>query len=308
MQAQDLLQARWALGVRAEGATARAVDEAFASAEVVRTWPMRGTLHVVAAEDAKWLLGLFARRNVAGAARRRRELGIDDDDLRAATRIAERALADGPISRDALYAALARGGQGVDGQRGYHLLWHLAEDARIVLAGEEVAWLEQWVRSPRALEGDEALGELATRYRRGHGPTTVEDLARWSGLPKGEASRAFEIAGEPPAFDDVAIPSALLLPGFDEYYLGYRDHSGCIAAEHTQRVVPGNNGIYRPIVVLGGRVRGTWSRKSSTKRMLVTVTPFAKLTAKETRAIEGEAMRLGAFFGEPVELAFADVA
>ena len=46
--------------------------------------------------------------------------------------------------------------------------------------------LQEWVSRPRHLERDEALGELAARYFRSHGPATAADLAAWAGLTAGD--------------------------------------------------------------------------------------------------------------------------
>ncbi|MCU0625760.1 MAG: winged helix DNA-binding domain-containing protein, partial [Gemmatimonadaceae bacterium] len=260
IQAQDLPQAQWALASRAEGATLATVDAAFARGEIVRSWPMRGTLHVVPAEDAPWLAAFFRTRNLARHARRLRELEIEARDVAIARDVVESVLGDAGMPREELFTHLVRAGQRVERQRGVLLLWHLAQDGVLCLAGDRFILAARRIASPRLLAGDEALGELARRYRRGHGPTTVEDLAFWCGLPKGVARRAIEIAGDTVDADGAAIPDALLLPGFDEYLLGYADRSACIAAEDFARIVPGGNGVFLPMLVLRGQVRGTWRR------------------------------------------------
>lgn len=305
MQAQDLAHARWALGVRTEGATIDAVERAFASGSIVRTWPMRGTLHVVPSEDAAWMTRLFRRRNLARAARRLRETEIGARDLEVARRIVENALRGGRKPREALFAELARAGQRVDRQRGVHLLWHLAQEGLVALAGDQFVWLSDLVRRPRAIDGDEALGELAARYRRGHGPATIDDFAVWSGLSKTEAKRATEIAGEEEEDEGSPAPSALLLPGFDEYHLGYADRSHCIEPRYEERIVPGGNGVFQPMVVLDGRVRGTWRRQVSRDAALVTISPFDKITARQADAVEQRANEYAAFLGRAARVVFA---
>ncbi|HEY0253202.1 MAG TPA: crosslink repair DNA glycosylase YcaQ family protein, partial [Kofleriaceae bacterium] len=77
VQAQDFAGSKWALGIRAPGTTVADVDAAFAAREIVRAWPMRGTLHVTLAEDLGWLTSLLAPRVVAGAQKRHALLGFD---------------------------------------------------------------------------------------------------------------------------------------------------------------------------------------------------------------------------------------
>ena len=106
-----------------------------------------------------------------------------------------------PSTREALLSAISAGGVVIDGQRGYHLLGHLAQTGVLVLgpiSGRQQAYvlLAEWVRDPRRLERDEALGELAGRYFRSHGPATERDLARWSGLPLGDVRRGLALCAD----------------------------------------------------------------------------------------------------------------
>lgn len=56
MQAQDYEGGLWSLGLRTKNATRDDVEQAVRDHQIVRTWPMRGTLHVVHADDVWWLL------------------------------------------------------------------------------------------------------------------------------------------------------------------------------------------------------------------------------------------------------------
>ena len=64
------------------------VEEAVVRREIVRTWPMRGTLHFVAAADVRWLLPLLTPRVIAGAASRYRQLELDEAVFARASRLA----------------------------------------------------------------------------------------------------------------------------------------------------------------------------------------------------------------------------
>jgi hypothetical protein len=78
VQAQDYLGALWALGLRTRNATEEDIEKAIAAKTIVRTWPLRGTLHFVAAADVRWMLDLLTPRAVAGSAGRRQQLELDD--------------------------------------------------------------------------------------------------------------------------------------------------------------------------------------------------------------------------------------
>ena len=78
LQAQDYGGALWAIGLRMTGATERSIEQAIAERTIVRTWPMRGTLHFVAAQDVRWLLALLTPRVIAHSAGRYRQLELDE--------------------------------------------------------------------------------------------------------------------------------------------------------------------------------------------------------------------------------------
>jgi hypothetical protein len=200
MQAQDFAAALWAIGVRVDGATAASVTRALDEGHIVRSWPMRGTLHFVAAEDLGWMLELGAPRVIRSMAARHRDLELDDGVFRASRDLAERLLSGGGrASREELMAALEAGGISTAGQRGYHIIAHLAMTGTVCwgpASGTQQALVlvEEWIRSPRALDRDEALGELVLRYLSGHGPATLQDFVGWSKLTVAEAKIGFAVA------------------------------------------------------------------------------------------------------------------
>ncbi len=289
MQAQDLGQVRWALAARSTG-RADALEAALSARTVVRTWPMRGTLHLVAAEDARWLLRLLAPRALRGVARRRADLGLDADTVaRARDLLTARLQGGASATRDELLAALEAGGVPPTGQRGYHLLSTLAQEGLLVQAalreGEPTfALLDEWLPASPGPDGDEALAALARRYVDGHGPASAADLAWWSGLPVTTCRTALrDLAGlradgERYLPDDDAPPphaGAHLLAGYDELHLGYRDREALLDPAHADRVCPGGNGVFRPTVVVDGRMVGTWRAKVGARAVTVEPAWFA---------------------------------
>src|SRR5436305_7995231 len=78
LQAQDYQQSLWAIGLRCREATVAGIEQAIADRKIVRTWPMRGTLHFVPAEDTKWMLVLSAARMLAQVRRRQEQLELDE--------------------------------------------------------------------------------------------------------------------------------------------------------------------------------------------------------------------------------------
>ena len=323
LQGQDLPGVLWSLGLRS-GATQEQVRTAFDSGALVRTWPFRGTLHVLAAEDVHWLLAMTAERTLRSAARRRAELGLDDRTVEQARAVARDALADrSALGRKELLARFEGAGIRTSGQRGYHLLWHLSVSGTTVLgpfkgAEQQFVLLEEWVPRRRGLDGDAALAEVVRRYFRGRSPATAADLAWWTKLPVTAIRRGITACGNgleeveydggvhwqpvPPVTEETRMRTAVLLPGFDEYLLGYTDRSAALAAEHAPLTVPGSNGVFKPTLVLRGRISGVWSRKTSRSSTEVTVHPFRPLNGRDWKAVESAALGYGQFLGTPVTL------
>ena len=193
LQAQDYDGALWSIGLRMVSATKPSVEQALAERTIVRTWPMRGRLHFVAARDARWLLALLTPRVIAQTAGRYRQLELNEAIFARSKEVFAKALQGGKqLTREALQQLLEQTGIATTGQRGYHILVRAAQDGLIcfgVPRGKQqtFALLDEWVPPAPSLAGDAALAELTRRYFVSHGPATVQDLMRWAGLTAAEA-------------------------------------------------------------------------------------------------------------------------
>lgn len=325
VQAQDPKAVLWSLSIR----TTTRPDEAstagvFDRGEVLRNRPSRGTLQVTAATDMAWLSALLTPRSNAAAAKRRERLGLTDDVVEALTEIFASELADGAVrTRKELVDAAAAQGIELDGSQAGHVLRHLTERMEIVFAGapgrvDSFASGATVVGSGRDLDGDEALAELAVRYFGGHGPATAQCLSWWANLTMGDTRRAIEAAGDAlgmielageelitsagsagltAAEVDEALAEPLLLAPFDEYLLGYRSRDAVVTAENLDAVVPGRNGMFKPIVVVDGEVVGIWSRSANRSSVTVTVDLFIELTPDALEGLSRRAAEYGRFLG-----------
>ncbi len=361
MQAQDYAGALWAIGLRLPGSTLADIEQAIAARTIVRTWAMRGTLHFVAAEDVRWLLGLLAPRAIARFRTRHEQLGLDAKTFARARKLFSAALAGGRSrTRAEAMALLAAGGVSPNGQRGYHVLVQLAHEGLLVLGPrrnkqQTFVLLDEWVpptpqdaalaEQPR----EESLARLASRYLAGHGPATVADLARWAQIPKREALSAMDTVasvlnsaeiegarywwtaqstdaaanggsdngGTRNPEDSAAAaaheatkssrtktrtrrdaPVVHLLPGFDEYMLGYvgRGHQ---LGEHLEPygAKVAAHGMLAPTIIVDGRAVGIWKRTLKSRTVAFTTTPFQHLTAKQRAGIAAEEERYARFLG-----------
>ncbi|MEZ5185138.1 MAG: winged helix DNA-binding domain-containing protein [Candidatus Nanopelagicales bacterium] len=321
MQAQDLASGKWSLGVRLPGSTEADIDDALAAGEVMRTWPMRGTIHIVHPANAHWLLDLTGVRALNGVQKRWDNLKLDKSTVDRAAGVLATALRGKRLTRAECLAALEDAGIDTAGGRAYHLLWHTAQIGITCIGpnqGSEQTFvlLDEWAPRPRNPVREEALAMLATRYFRSHGPTTRADFQGWTGLTATDAKQAVAAAdldaarfqGKEVFFVDGEVDDPqeiMLLPGFDEFLLGYKDRSAFLDREHADFVVPGGNGMFKATVVRRGKVIGTWQRKMLTRKVQITITGFARIPAKARKAVEAPAARYADFVDKDLELVFA---
>lgn len=308
LQAQDFASALLAIGLRVRGATASTVRAAFDTHAIVRSWLLRGTLHAVPSTDLRWMLALLGQRNVAGVAGRFQRLGLDDLIIAKAHKLAARAL-DGspPRTRAHLFDIFKANGIETAEQRGNQILWRLAHEGLLCCAGFDgaettFALLDDVVPASHALPRDEALARLGQRYFSSHGPASAADFAWWAGLTQADAKRAcaaadglaehdglWMAAGAAPAKPATAIH---LLPGYDEYLLGYKDRGAVLADHHATHLVPGGNGIYKPMLLVNGQIRGTWQRANGD----IAAAPFEPLPRGSSRALAAALKQVKAFW------------
>ncbi len=320
IQSQNLPSSSCAIGLRMRAATEVLVESAIDSGSIVRSWPMRRTIHCMTAEDVRWMIRMFAPRGIARMAPYHRSMGITPGDLTRAAKVFESSLARGVrLTRPELYERLNASGLATTMPgiplRGLHLLVHWAQAGLICLAARKgkqpsFALLEDWTPPGRDLFGDDALVELATLYFRAHAPATVKDFAWWTSLPMAEAKRAVHLAGDllkstkidaveywlprdAPAASSGPLP-ILLLPAFDEYTVAYADRT--VAAEES--VLRSISHGLAPNILINGRIAGTWKRTLLANETVSVSTNLLRiLNRKEQIGLAQAAERYAAFIG-----------
>lgn len=299
VQAQDFLGSLWAIGVRMRSATEASIEQAIEERTIVRCWPMRGTLHFVAAEDVRWMLALLAPRALARHRKRLEgDFGLDAKALRRCRDVAERALAGNALTRAELYVALENAKIATSNGRGLQILFALAHEQLLCFGarrGKQPTFvlLDEWLASASSREGD--VRELAKRYIGSHGPATAQDFAWWAGITPREARDAFEGLEQPEASRRRSL-NVRLLPVFDEYTVAYRDRTPIVEPELVRRINNGG-GMISAVVVIDGRVAGTWKRTLVKDAVALEATLFRALTAPESQALQKEADRYAQFLG-----------
>jgi hypothetical protein len=214
-----------------------------------------------------------------------------------------------------MYAALESAGVSTAKMRGLHILSRLAQDGLICFGAREgrqptFALLDEWAPASKNLGRDEALAEIARRYFTSHGPATLQDFAWWTGLTLSDAragldmvtshlvkenfdGQVYWLSASFPA-SKAAAPTAFLLPAFDEYTVAYKDRGAVLEPLSGARMITASE-ILSPVMVVDGRVIGTWKRTLRKNGVVIRQSPLAKLIKPQTQALASAANRYAEF-------------
>jgi hypothetical protein len=312
VQAQAAGPARLQIWSRTQGLRAADVEAALADRAVVRTWLMRGTIHIVAADDLRPFLSLLGPVNLAAGRRRREQLGLTEALCATAVYALQELLAGGrALTRAEIVAELADHGVVIDlkTQQPPHLLAFAANSALICrgpdAAREEPTYvlLDEWLKPADTGSPDRetALRRLAERYVAAYGPATALDFATWSGLPAAGVNAAFDLVRD--SLEEVGYDNQRLfvlrgaepapperphrlLARFDPYLLGHRSRELILDSAFAKRVNAGG-GMIAQTMLDSGRVVGTWKAGR--------LEPFEELSAAAAEAWQPELVAAAAF-------------
>ncbi len=331
VQAQDLPAGMLSLRARAPGLTAAQLDRA---RQMERTlawiWCLRGTLHLVSAADAVWLVPFLGPALIAGDRRRLHQLGWDDGSAQLGLQILSEALDQrGELVRPDIIRLLKENSLPSQGQAPMHILFRAALEGRVLRGpqrGKEPAYVsfETWLGKPQPLPYETALERLALRYLAAYAPATPADLAKWSGLKAGEVRAAWELVSEQLVAvtvagksawllksqlgwfdgDSISEPLVRLLPRFDTYLLGYASRDQVIAPAFSAQVFDG--GIIHAALLVDGQARGVWRMIRRNSRLEIALEPFEKLQTDLIPLIEVEVADIGRFLNTETFLTLGD--
>lgn len=327
-QSQILSAGGLALRARTEGLTAAKVDRArLKDRSILLTWAMRGTLHLVAAEDYGWLTPIVVEPQTNKSHYRLQQMGLTGDQpgrgVRAIVRMLKR---EGPLTRAEIAERLRRLSIPTQGQVIPHLTWLAASEMSICYGPDRggkrsFVLVREWIGEPELMDRDRALAELVLRYLRAHGPATPADMAFWSGIKAAEVKRGWatiqerlvEVETQAGAMwtlksqgkNEPAPPGSVrLLPSFDEYLLGWKERSFVAPRQLWRKINPGA-GWYHPAVVADGRAVGTWATERKARGVRLVVRPWARLSPTVRSGAATEADGLADYLGTPIDLIFA---
>jgi hypothetical protein len=309
IQAQEPRAGR--LGFRARSARVSAAEVDRARTEersIVRTWAMRSTMHLLATEDAGWVLPLFDAGLAADSRRRLGQLGLDARAQDRALEAIRKALeSEGFLGRSELVERLGRLGIEIDAARRVHL-FRLASAEGLAILGPDrgaetlLALAREWIGERPPHDRDAAVTELTRRYLRAFAPATEADFAGWSGLPLRDVRAGLSRIGSELSELRVGETRAWtlrgaarrprgrivrLLPAWDNYLMGHRDRDFIAGPDRWPTVMPGG-GLIRPTIIVDGAAVGTWGMRRKGGTVEVELNPFGRLDAQATAAIEEE--------------------
>jgi Winged helix DNA-binding domain len=318
VQAQDARGARLAIRARTSGLSAADVDRALTEdRSLIITWLNRGTLHLVRSEDYWWLHRLTVRPQLhAGCLRILAGSGVCEADADKGVAVVGKALAaNGPLTRPHLANLISSAGLPASAALHVMMLTSLRGIAvRGPMVGAQHAYVHvrDWLgEPPPEPEPEVALGWLARRYLAGHGPASDSDLAKWAGIPVGQARRGLaaigaglkdrpdglaELRGGAP---EAGLPPARLLGAFDPLLLGWASREPILG--DRQEIVT-SNGLFRPFALVNGVAAGTWAWTGGR----AVLTRWARLPEPAESALAAEAQDVRRYLAAERELDGAD--
>lgn len=319
-QAQDFRMVRWAIGLRIPGSTIQDIDKAIDDGDIIRTHVLRPTWHFVSANDLLWMLDLSAPKIMPGLKYRQVFLGLTPEILTRSNEILSGALKGKQTEREEIAEVLKSegielrtSGDTAENRLSHILLW--AELNGIVCSGKTIrgkqtyALISDRIRSGKKPSKNEALGMLASKYFKSHGPATIKDFGWWSGLSAADIKTALEVAGDELVSTEIGSlkywsgkgqqpgdnqKQAWLIPAFDEIIISYTDRSAVLSSDNHRKAVS-SNGIFRPVVIVGNVVVGLWKPVKAKDRLVIEVSPFLSLKKQDKTAISVAAESYGAF-------------
>jgi hypothetical protein len=323
VQSQEYAHALWSLGMRSSAPTVADVQAEFDRGYFLRTHILRPTWHFVAAEDIRWILKVTAPRVQQLNQTIYRQARLDPDARDRGIKLIVEELEGGQYrTRTELGRALANRGlvsQGLVGS-GLWLAYVVmnAELEGVICSGpmrgaqQTYALLDE--RAPRAADAVGDNAELARRFFLGHGPASVQDLARWSSLTISQCREALaaikhqldcvSVEGvelwfdpEPPPLE--ASSDALLLPLYDEVTLSYPLINFPQADGHPH---PPGEDLFVGCVIIAETNVGTWRRTVQGRRMIMEIALAAGVVASSASLVEAAAGKLATFAGKQLKL------
>lgn len=323
-QAQLMSAAELQIVVRTGCTVADVRDALWKDRSLVKTWLMRGTLHLARADDLPLFTAAMSRRWITPTNAWLKFFKVTADELWQLAGEIGGALGDEPVTREELIAAVGKGrpprirealksgwGGMLKPAARNGLLCFGPNRGQSVTFVSPRAWLGTW----RDVDPEVAIVEAARRYLRAYGPASRTDFARWWGAWPGVGRAAWsgledelvEVAVDGHTLQALATDvdemrhasldvHVQLLPLFDPYLLGHENRDHLYARAHASKVSR-TAGWISAVVLVDGSVAGTWTHTLIKKNLQIAIAPFASMTRAMIGAINERARDLAAALG-----------
>jgi hypothetical protein len=289
------------------------LDRALDDRAVIQATLMRQTIHLVSAADY-WPLEIAVRRHRREWFARVQQRAIGDTDVAAVGESTREVLGHGPLPQRQLIERLVSAGHPATAAR-----W-VGEWVDLVRVPPSGTWAHRRadlyglasieVGPEPPLSETDALVALLRRYLGAFGPATLDDAAKWAGVPRRAlvdaagrldverysdetGAELFDLPGAPLPDADTPAP-VRFLPTWDATLLVHCRRAGILAEEHRPIIFSTKVPPSYPTFLVDGRVAGTWRYVDGR----VETTPFSPLAAAIAREVADEAERLAAFHAE----------
>ena len=335
IQAQVMSAAELAMCTRVEGFSPRDVQAAiFQDHTLVKTWAMRGTLHLLSASELPLYVAARDWQQNESWSNYFAEFGLSRAQQDVFLLAIPHVLEQGPLTRLQLADAVARH-MGTACARDLILssswgtpLKPSAYRGDLCLGpgqGKTVTFMNPrgWIGNWQPIEPELALQEIARRYLRAYGPATADDFAFWWGCGKTlakkvfqsieeeleevevEGWRAFALRAVFPFIQSVEPAEQIhLLPLFDAYTIGVPRDCEPLLAQAYKHLVFNRQGWTFAVVLVNGSIQGVWHSTIRRSQTVIKVHLFSSSTPAIRKGIAAEAERLSHLFKKEILLEY----
>lgn len=312
VQAQDYSMALWAVGLRIANPGRSAIEDLINSGEIIRTHVLRPTWHFVPQKDIRWMLELSAPHVKKATQYVDKREGLTDELFLKAWKLIEQKFREvDHLAKEDIMTCLVEGDIEVGNLLATQIIIR-AELEMLLCNGAKkgtYALFEQRVPRTGQMQRSEAITRLATLYFRSRGPATLKDFAWWSGLSITDSKIGIAELGKQLAYFSFnnlkyyhfevenGFPkknSFVLLPCYDEYTVGYTEGRD-IALPRGLDLSKIGNGIFKPMVLSGNEIIGTW--RKGKKSPLVEIEGFLDNKEVLTSDVKKYIQKITKFFG-----------
>ena len=330
VQAQVLSGAALAIWARVGGITLQDVKEAlWRHRSLVKTWCMRGTLHLLSSADLPTYVAASKTTLVIKTDWLTPEIGVDE--RKKITSTVREALNHRTLTREKLAEEVVQQLDLTTKTREHllsgwgNLLQPAAQQGYLCFGpneGSQVTFVrpDQWIGKWDEPSGPEAWKTILKRFFETYGPANHHDLAHWWGLRPDRARAVMKYIVDELAevdferekrwllredlaliVDGEKIESVKLLPSWDVYVMFYHPRELFISESNREKVFSQLRGN-RPVLLIDGIARGVWERKRKGKIIEIRVEPFGHIDSDQKKLVREEAASMGEFLGTDVKV------